>query len=152
MKKPFRFLSAGIGLLALLGVPAARAQVGTGTIIEADIPFAFHAGEAQLPPGEYRLRVPDDSDASLMEIWNVQPGGGAAFFQVIATQDRRPAAESALVFQKYGDTYYLRRIAEEGTTGGDELPVSRSEKSLRKELSLGERSAELRVPARSPSS
>ena len=153
MKKPFHLLSMGAGLLALLGLPAAaRAQLGTGTIIEANVPFAFHAGEAQLPAGEYRLRTPMDGDGSVMEIRSV-PEGQAALFQVIGTQNRRPAAETALVFQKYGDTYYLRRITEDGNALGDQLPVSSAEKSLRRELSLGEQNAQLlSVPARTPAS
>ena len=152
MKKTFRLLSTAIGSLALLGLPAAaRAQLGTGTIIEADVPFAFHAGEARLPKGEYRLRVPEDGDGNLMEIRAVEQGP-AAIFQVFGTEDRHSPTDSMLVFDKYGDTYYLRRVIQQGNPDGDELPVSRSEISLRKELAHGNKTAELRIPARSRAS
>jgi hypothetical protein len=145
MKKPFFALSALVGLLGLFVPPAARAQVDA--TIEADIPFAFHAGEAQMPPGKYRLYSPEDSYGRVMEIRSVG-GSEAALFEVFGTEDRNPAHDSELVFHKYGDNYYLWRIVESGSQTGDQVPVSRSEKSLRQELSPGERQAEARVPAR----
>ncbi len=146
MKKPLRLLFVSIGLLTLLAPPAARAFIDT--TIETDIPFAWRAGEAQLPPGKYRIRPPEDSNGSLLEIQSVGEGG-AALIQVFGTEARLPAGDSELVFHKYGDTYYLWRIVEEGSPTGDEVPVARSEKTLRRELSIGERQAEvLRIPAR----
>jgi hypothetical protein len=149
MKKPFFALSALVGLLGLFVPRAARAQVDS--IIEADIPFAFHAGEAQMPPGKYRLYSPEDSYGRVMEIRSVE-GSQAALLEVFGTQAQKPAPDSELVFHKYGDNYYLWRIVESGSVGGDQVPVSRSERNLRQELSLGERQAEARVPARSRAS
>jgi len=149
MKKPFLVLSALVGLLGLLVPRAARAQVDA--IIEADIPFAFHAGEAQMPPGRYRLYSPEDAYGRVMEIRSVE-GSQAALLEVFGTQARNPASDSELVFHKYGDNYFLWRIVESGSVTGDQVPVSRSERSLRQELSIGERQAEARVPARSRAS
>jgi hypothetical protein len=139
-----RILSAAaglIGLAGLLGAPPARAQVEA--VMQADIPFSFHAGDAQLPAGKYRIQAPEDSYGRVMEIYG--PDGQAALFQVIGTESRTPSPDSELVFHKYGDNYYLWKISETGSVNGDELPVSHSEKSLRRELYLGERSAEIRV-------
>jgi len=141
-RKWIRTAVAGlIGLVGLLGAPAVRAQVEG--VLQADIPFSFHAGDAQLPAGKYRIQAPEGSYGRVMEIWG--PDGQAALFQVIGTEARTPSPDSELVFHKYGDNYYLWRISETGSVDGDELPVSRSEKSLRRELYLGERSAEVRI-------
>jgi hypothetical protein len=147
MKKPLGLVSALIGVLGLLCAPPARAFVDA--TIEADIPFAFHAGDAQLPAGKYRLHSPEDSNGGLMEIRSEGNEGSAALFQVFGTETRQPAGESELVFHKVGDSYYLWKIVEEGSADGDEVPASRSEKSLRHELSQGETEAEVSVPARS---
>jgi hypothetical protein len=150
MKKALGLVSALIGVVGWLAAPPARAFVDA--TIEADIPFAFYAGDAQMPAGKYRLHSPEDSNGGLMEIRSDGSEGDAAIFQVFGTEARQPAGESELVFHKVGDNYYLWKIVEEGSPDGDEVPVSRSEKSLRRELSGGEREAVVSVPARSAAS
>jgi len=143
--KRFFLLAASIGLTGLLGPPVARAQVDN--IVEADVPFAFHAGDTQLPPGRYQLRIPEDSDGSLLEVRSLDQSG-TALLLIVGTESKEPAPESELVFHKYAnDSYYLWKVVEEGSVSGDEVPATRAEKSLRHELSPDETAAEAHVPA-----
>ena len=43
--------------------------------LEANIPFAFHAGNTKLPPGKYVIHVLDDS--------NLEDGSVSALFEVV---------------------------------------------------------------------
>jgi hypothetical protein len=100
----------------------------TGTM-EADIPFQFHAGNTKLPAGKYFIRMLDDSDLTLIEI-SKPDGSVAVLLQVRQAEANSVPPKSELVFNKYGDNYFLEKLFDEGDADGSQVTESSYEKRL----------------------
>ena len=113
---------AGILALAFLVTTQARAQ----ETVLANIPFQFTAGEMTLPAGEYRVqKVSDTSSALLIQSRN---GKGATMVMTHAAAVDAPQSKSKLIFNRYGDRYFLTQVWSAGSSRGRELPKSAKEK------------------------
>jgi hypothetical protein len=113
------------GLFASSG--AAHAQ--SSSILRANIPFAFQAGFEQMPAGRYEIVLISDN---LMVLRNMDPGKSVAqIVQVKWSPGRTFQAQAQLVFQQYGDRYFLRAARERGTVL-IEWPPSRAEREIRR--------------------
>src|SRR5580692_2058843 len=82
----------------------AHAQI-IGQIV-ADIPFPFHAGAAKFPAGKYKIRVDDGSDLKTMEIQSAD-GKSSALFEVRSAQAQNNPQSTELIFNHYGNRYFL---------------------------------------------
>jgi hypothetical protein len=100
--------------------------------LEVDIPFQFHAGNARLPAGKYRIHMLDNSDLTLMEISSADGSSSALFEVQAATADQVPA-QSELIFNKYGSRYFLATVFDEGNQNGSQVVESRYEKRIGRE-------------------
>ena len=113
---------AGILALAFLVTTQARAQEP----VLANIPFQFTAGEMTLPAGEYRVqKMSDTSWALLIQSTN---GKGATMVTTNAAAVNAPQAKSKLIFNRYGDRYFLTQVWSAGSSYGRELRKSAKEK------------------------
>lgn len=119
----------------------AHAQIAGS--MEADIPFQFHAGDAKLPAGKYVVRMLDDSDLKTMEISRAD-GSVAALFQVHSAEANSTPRKSELIFNKYGNRYFLAKVFDEGDSNGSQLVESNYEKRVGQAAS----EAQEHVPAR----
>jgi hypothetical protein len=123
-------LSIRVAMIAvtviLLSATSVFAQT---TSIRIHVPFAFDAGSAHLSAGDYRVT----KDAFFQFVVLEKEGGKAMFLSV-----SRPFSHSAvrvngsLIFDKYGDQYFLRKFATPGTGEGYEWPMSRAEREIAK--------------------
>jgi len=108
-------------LLGFIGVVLGMSTISAqGQIIgqlEANIPFTFHAGGTKLPPGKYTIHVLDNTDLGLMEIQSAD-GRTAALFQVREAQDSTDPKKSVLVFNHYGNRYFLSKLFDQGEKVG----------------------------------
>jgi hypothetical protein len=122
--------------------PAHAQLVGS---MEADIPFQFHAGDTKLPAGKYVIRMLDDSDLTIMEI-SKPDGSVAALFQVHSAEANSAPRKSELIFNKYGNRYFLYKLFDEGEPSGSQVVESNYEKRV------GQANAETQehVPAHHP--
>jgi len=94
--------------------------------LDVDIPFQFHAGNARLPAGKYRIHVLDGSDLTVMEITSAD-GSTSALFEVQDAEANATPAKSELIFNKYGNRYFLAKLFDEGNPRGSQVPKSRYE-------------------------
>ncbi|HYL36037.1 MAG TPA: hypothetical protein VEV17_09010 [Bryobacteraceae bacterium] len=115
-----------ISMLAALAAGVSQAQSAQLT---ADVPFPFVLGNKMLPAGTYQV---DESAGSPAVILHAADGQNAS---VIAnpTTSARDQKISKLVFQRYGDRYFLAEIWTRGTSSGRQIPRT----SLERELSAG---------------
>src|SRR5271165_2982389 len=104
--------------------------------IEANIPFAFHAGSAKLPAGQYRIHALEDSDLTVMEITNAA-GSTSVLFQVQDAEADTTPAKSELVFNKSGNRYFLAKLFQEGSPRGSQVLASRYEKRIAEQSKEG---------------
>ena len=112
-------------LVAWLMVPATHAQ---SIMLKADIPFNFVVGDTQLQSGEYHVKQLRPG------VIQVQ-GKSSAFVMTTGGDGGNTSGGSKLVFNRYGDQYFLSRIWAPGM--GHELRKSRLEREVAQRLSNG---------------
>jgi hypothetical protein len=112
-----------MGLLSLLSVMPLAAQIDNG--VDFTAAFPFYAGDAKLPAGNYKVvRLDDNSD--VLQIEN-RDDLHSVFVDFTPTKSSLPHRDSAVTFDKYGDTDYLDRVWIEGEEYGISVDPSRVE-------------------------
>jgi hypothetical protein len=141
MKKQ-SFLMAGLLVLSsMAATQVARAQES----MLVDIPFAFVAGDATLPAGEYRVQKMDGNSAVLLiHCWDAK---ASALVITHEAQAKERPSESKLVFNRYGNRYFLSQVWREGSIRGRQLPISPREKEM-PQLARNETKGEVTLVAR----
>src|SRR5260370_9450451 len=119
-----------------------------------NIPFAFVAGNATLPAGEYRVQKLDGNPAVVL----IRCSGATAAAMVMsnAAQAKETQPQSKLVFNRYVNRYFLSQVWATGSIRGSQLLKSSREKEI-SQLARIETKSEVSVvaglsPARSGSS
>lgn len=131
MKKLLVVMTVG-GLLALSLVASAQAQM-PGVPIRASIPFDFMVRGKTLPAGNYEIeRVMDDASSLLLR--NVNNKHENVVFETESMQGKRIPRHNVLVFNRYGDDYFLSEVVTAGDQTGRELAPSHAERTLRREM------------------
>jgi hypothetical protein len=139
MQQILSFLVLPVFALTIFAGKASAQIVGE---LGADIPFQFHVGTRELPAGRYRVHVLDEASARIMEITSAD-GSTSALFEVQESDAKSAPAQSELIFNKYGDDYFLSQLYDQGEPSGSELIESRYEK----QISKGAVMAQEHVPA-----
>jgi hypothetical protein len=99
-------LSLFIALVFTLTISPTKAHAQIIGDLEVSIPFQFHAGNAKLPPGKYLIHTLDNTDLKVMEIIS-EDGSTSALFDVRDAEANSRPAKSELIFNKYGNRYFL---------------------------------------------
>jgi hypothetical protein len=94
--------------------------------MKASIPFDFWVGETLLPAGTYTV-------GHLGDALHLKEEGGhsaSAFRLTNAEYVRNARRDSALVFNRYGDTYFLAKVLRAGMYQGRVLRTSPREREV----------------------
>jgi len=118
-------------LVAALALPLS-AQTMTLT---ANIPFAFTIGHKTLPAGEYMIR---NNGNPYVLVFHGEYHNASAL--VMANRESivksdHPAAATRLVFNHYGNRYFLSEVVDGYVQTGFVLPMSRTEREMTKTAS-----------------
>jgi hypothetical protein len=97
--------------------------------IEVTIPFQFHVGNAKLPAGKYIIHPLDNTDLTTMEISSAD-GSASALFEVRDAETNSAPPKTELIFNKYGNRYFLAKLFDEANPNGSTVPESRYEKTV----------------------
>ena len=116
-------------LFAGLMVPASQAQ----SMLRADIPFDFVVGDKRLPSGEYHVKQMSPG-AMLIQSKDAR---SSAFVLTGTAQAGKISDVGKLVFNRYGDQYFLSKIWAASSYTGRQLPKSRLEREVAQRLSDG---------------
>jgi hypothetical protein len=132
-----------IALIFALTMYPTRAQAQIIGDLEVSIPFQFHAGSTKLPPGKYVIHMLDNSNLTIMEI-SSEDGSTSALFDVESVEANSAPAKNELIFNKYGNRYFLAKLFDQENPSGSKVVESRYEKRI------GQATAETQehVPAR----
>jgi hypothetical protein len=125
----YQLLSCFVALVFVLTMHSTKAHAQIVGNLEVDIPFQFHAGNAKLPPGKYTIHLLENTDLTVMEIISVD-NSTSALFEVGRTQASSAPAKSELIFNKYGNRYFLAKVFDEGNPAGSRVLESRYEKRM----------------------
>jgi hypothetical protein len=134
-------LSLFIALVFAMTIYPTKAHAQITGDLEVNIPFQFHAGNAKLPPGKYVIHMLDN-DFTVMEISSTD-GSTSALFQVKDAETNSEPAKSELIFNKYGNRYFLAKLFDEGNPSGSRV----TESSYEKKISQAAEEAQAHVPA-----
>jgi len=99
--------------------------------LDANIPFQFHVGNKEFPAGNYRIRTVDNDNLGVMQITSID-STVSAVFQVHEADANSTPSRTELIFNKYGNNYFLSKLFDEGNRSGSELGESRYEKQVSK--------------------
>ncbi|HWO32693.1 MAG TPA: hypothetical protein VNO32_28175 [Candidatus Acidoferrum sp.] len=138
-----RLLWLFIGSVLTLTMYPTKARAQIIGNLEADIPFQFQAGNAKFPSGKYVIHMQDNSDLTIMEISSAD-GKMSALFDVRDAEANSAPAKSELIFNKYGNRYFLAKVFDESNRNGSAVMESRYEKRIDKATA----GAQQHVPAR----
>lgn len=120
MKTMIGFLCA----LALAGVLIAESSVP----LVAHMPFAFYVGEQWMRAGEYSVQR--EAGRSLVWVSPSEPGARAVYFAFGADAKVKESRQNLLVFNKYGERYFLSQIIHAGDNVASELTRSAREREI----------------------
>ena len=93
-----------------------------------NVPFDFVAGNKTLPAGEYAVKAV--GPANMLILVDRTDSTTSAFLPTHAAVSAQPQIESKLVFNRYGDRYFLAQVWTSGNTSGRELIKSAREKEV----------------------
>ncbi len=125
MKTNIGRLLMTIGLSAVLGSSLMLAQSGPAG--KADIPFGFYVRDTALPAGSYTVQ-----EAKNPGIFQIQNNDTGKSIFVMAPPNRSgDTADPKLVFNKYGDRYFLSELWLAGTGAVECVSMGKLEREVR---------------------
>lgn len=112
----------GCALMAIATVSTTIAYAQSH-VVQAKIPFAFHYGSQRMAAGIYQLEIQSSGHVILLR------GRSASGF-VLANPETatRATGTGKLVFNRYGDQYFLHEIWPNGSAIGERCVKTRQEK------------------------
>jgi hypothetical protein len=140
--KGHHWLSLLMALLFALTICPNKAHAQIIGNLEVNVPFQFHAGNAKLPAGKYIIHMLDNSDLTVMEISSAD-GSTSALFEVQDAEANSTPAKTELIFNKYGNRYFLAKLFDEGNPNGSQV----SKSSYEKKISQATTEAQAHIPA-----
>ncbi|MGD0416401.1 MAG: hypothetical protein ABSA80_13665 [Terriglobales bacterium] len=114
-------------LVVLSGMAAA--QLNSRSKIVTQVPFEFMVANKVVPAGEWVVRI-ITVDGNILDISNAKTNSGV-FSPSSQTEAKQTASHCALVFNQYGDRYFLSGIKLQGSKIAYRLPESKAEAELR---------------------
>lgn len=131
MKNQIYRIAAILGIF--LGLAVAGVQAQTPSRVEVNIPFEFSAGKTTLKPGVYTVKR---MSGNLVTLRNVEDKSSVILNAPVNLSSTNVEAVERLVFNKYGDRYFLTQIWLTVDSGRELLREKKAEKPERIELSL----------------
>ena len=139
MKKQLYMVVTIIALITVAGLSSVKAQ--TRALLKANIPFAFNVGNKTMPAGEYTVRCTNpSSDLKVLQI--LSSGGHQSALVLTSSVSGKIQVNAKLMFNRYGDQYFLAQAWLPADSIGIQAPASRTEKHLARELAANKQTRE----------
>ena len=141
MKRYF-YLSLAIAVLITASSICTQAQSRNRQRLIIEVPFAFNAGNTQLPAGEYNVSIVNPSSDRSVVLIKSSDGQSSA---LLSTTDiiGWSTSSARLVFRRYDSRYFLAQVWMASEATGMSAPNSKAEKSLRKQLGITKQKADV---------
>ncbi|MFZ0523503.1 MAG: hypothetical protein WAN14_16805 [Candidatus Acidiferrales bacterium] len=113
MRKQIISVAAALLVSIVLAGRCGAQQVGA---IDVNIPFAFQAGDRTMPAGEYRIqRLSAEMEG--IQLIQQHDGKNSTTVTSLPAESKDKSAPARLVFNRYGNEYFLAEIWADGTHG-----------------------------------
>gem|GEM_PF-3524697 len=113
-----------LGLVSIFGAASASAQ----SKLYFEAPFEFHVGKDKLSAGKYEL-IKMNYGKYVLKSVETQKARIVLFDMALSNNDE--SANERIVFNRYGETYFLRGVFEKQGAEGHQTFESKFEKQLR---------------------
>jgi hypothetical protein len=108
------------------------------TALKVNVPFEFAIGSKILPAGEYRVMRADSSVPHILRIRSLEANNDVLVTAVaVGHWGGTPAGTARLVFNRYGNQYFLSQVWDGHSRTGEQLPTARTEHELARTASAG---------------
>ncbi len=124
MKTRALVMAAVMALTAMAFTRVAQAQEH----MLVNIPFDFVAGNTQMPAGEYSVKT--SGPTNVLILISRTDSAASAFINTNPAVASEPKTESKLIFNRYGDRYFLSQVWTAGNASGRQLQKSNREKEM----------------------
>ena len=91
-------------------------------VLQVKVPFTFHSGSQHMAAGVYRVKIESD------HVISIRGESGIVFVMSNPETARTAPNTGKLIFERYGDEYFLREVWSMGSTTGQRCVRSRQEK------------------------
>lgn len=118
-------------LMLTIALAAVATQAQSANQMKAHIPFRFIIGNQTLPAGEYTVRYVNQDSGKTALLFRSMDGKTSRIVNMNTTQQSEGEAKASLVFNQYGDSYFLSQVWTGGDQYGLSLPKSRAERQLK---------------------
>jgi hypothetical protein len=122
MKKQVLF--SVLTMVLLMASGAANAQLGSTKELSFNVPFDYNVGKATMKAGNCSVQHAGTQNALLIR------GNGSSALALSGSVSGKAVSETKLVFNKYGDQYFLAQVWVQGDDIGEQLPRTRMENEL----------------------
>ena len=118
---------SAVTLLAIASLTTCGSAIAQQPSIKANIAFSFTVGNTWMPAGEYTISSP------LREVVEVRSADRTKTATLVSSQSYNESGSgSKLVFDKYGDEYFLRHVLCPRIASLNlDVPQGKAEKSAR---------------------
>jgi len=117
-------MAALVAVAMLASTRVARAQ----DQLMVNVPFDFVAGNKTMPAGEYAVKA--IGPTNMLVLVARTDSTSSAFLPTHAAVSSQPQIESKLVFNRYGNRYFLAQVWTVGNSSGLQLIKSNREKEV----------------------
>jgi hypothetical protein len=114
-------------MMALTAMAFTRVAQAQESMV-VNIPFDFVAGNTQMPAGEYSVKTTGPTNVLLLI--SRDDSAASAFINTNPAVASEPKTESKLIFNRYGDRYFLSQVWTAGNASGRQLLKSAREKEM----------------------
>jgi hypothetical protein len=115
------------GMMALTAMASTRVAQAQELLV-VNIPFDFVAGNMTLPAGEYSIKVAAPERTLLLI--DRKHAVASGFMNTHAVAKTEIQTESKVIFNRYGDRYFLSQVWAAGSSSGRQLLKSAREKEM----------------------
>jgi hypothetical protein len=129
-------LSASAMFVLMLTMAVVNIQAQSQNPLTANIPFDFQIGDKRLPAGEYQIRVVNQSSDKTALLVKSADGKVARMVLTQLVQSSKAQEKASMVFNRYGDQYFLAQVWTAADNFGLALTKSRAERSMERELAM----------------
>jgi hypothetical protein len=134
-----------LSFVFVLAAVSVNAQGRSENSIEGNIPFDFAVGNTKLPAGNYTLRrIALTSSYDRLVIKSSDGRGDSHTVMTMPNRTSQIQKQSRLVFNRYGDQYFLSQVWMAGSDTRRDLFQSRNERNLEKKSKLARSKSEHR--------
>jgi hypothetical protein len=125
---------AKFGLLAVMMIVAAGVSAKAQTLeyrLTANIPFDFSVADKKLPAGKYWInRAQQSQGDTVLQVRSANGSSAGVVRLTIPVNTLHPMTSASLIFNRYGNEYFLSEVWPKGGSVGRGLPKTRAEREL----------------------